>query len=142
MREYARVLLLNTYSKAVRRYVQWQKFIFINCGLLCTKFTIYLVCNVLCLSRAELSHVIKRSVLYRHMGYLNQSLLISLITTFEGRACEFQQFHSILTLIIINTLNAVTAIDIMTMEYFVDERIKFNVLELRTITRSLANQTR
>lgn len=127
MREYARVLLLNTYSKAVRRYVQWQKFIFINCGLLCTKFTIYLVCNVLCLSRAELSHVIKRSMLYTDTWvYLNQSLLISLITTFEGRACEFQQFHSILPLIIINTLNAMTAIGIMT--YFVNKRIKFNLL--------------
>lgn len=45
-----RELTLNTYSKIVRRYVRWQKFIFINCGLLCTKFTVYLVCNVLCLS--------------------------------------------------------------------------------------------
>lgn len=65
--------------------------------------------------------------------YLNQSLLISLITTFGGRACEFQQFHSIFTLIIINTLNTVTAIGIMMKAYFVDEYIKFNVLKLREV---------
>lgn len=62
-------------------------------------------------------------------AYLNQSLLISLITTFRGRACEFQQFHSILTPIIINTLtyiNTMTAI--MTMACLLDARIKFNVL--------------
>jgi len=51
-------------------------------------------------------------------AYLNQSLLISLITTFRGRACEFQQFHSILTPIIINTLNTLTAI--MTVACLVD----------------------
>lgn len=63
-------------------------------------------------------------------AYLNQSLLISLITTFRGRACEFQQFHSILTPIIINTLNTLTAI--MTVACLADARIKLNALHCIT----------
>lgn len=112
--------MLNACSKTVRRYARRQKFIFINRRLLCTKFAVYLVCNVLYLSSAKLSHAMKRSVCHADphthaIVRLNQSLLISLITTFVRRAREFRRSRSILALIIINALNALMVIGSATL---------------------------